>query len=92
MSKRNSATDGVQRLQPHKREAQLEYDEGKSPAAWAGTWIALAGFLLLTYFASFGFEKFGWAGVIVCSAIVLLGGVVTMMMKAMGYGTPARDL
>ncbi|WP_420175298.1 HGxxPAAW family protein [Luteococcus sp. OSA5] len=75
-----------------KHDRQLHYEEGKSPAAWAGTWIAMAGFLALTYFASFGFAKFGWTAIIVCSAIVLIGGLVTLLMKGAGYGTPARDL
>ncbi|MGO4955864.1 hypothetical protein ACTQ49_01085 [Luteococcus sp. Sow4_B9] len=75
-----------------KHERQLHYEEGKSPAAWAGTWIAMAGFLGLTWFGSFGFEKGGWTAIIICSAIVLLGGIVTLVMKGAGYGTPARDL
>ncbi|GAB2495860.1 hypothetical protein GCM10027030_31590 [Luteococcus sediminum] len=75
-----------------KHERQLHYHEGKSPAAWVGTWIALAGFLILTYTASFGFERFGWVGVAVPTAMVLLGGIATLVMKSAGYGTPARDL
>lgn len=75
-----------------KREAQLEYHEGKSPAAWAGSITSLIGFLLLTYLGTWGFETFGWTGIIVGTAIVLAGGVITLVMKAQGYGTPARNL
>lgn len=74
------------------RDQQLEYHEGKSPAAWAGTWISMVGFVILTYTSSFGFHRFGWMGIIVASIIVLAGGIVTLVMKRQGYGTPPREL
>ncbi|MEL4504585.1 HGxxPAAW family protein [Luteococcus sp. H138] len=83
---------GMQQYKKVKRQEQLEYHEGKSPAAWAGSWISLAAFLILTYTTTFGFDRFGWAGVIVPSVIILLAGILTLVMKAQGYGTPARDL
>ncbi|MEL4357938.1 MULTISPECIES: hypothetical protein [unclassified Luteococcus] len=83
---------GMQQHKAVKRQEQLEYHEGKSPAAWAGSWISLAAFVILTYTSTFGFEQFGWMGVIVPSVIILLAGVLTLVMKAQGYGTPARDL
>ena len=73
------------------REAQTTYHEGKSPAAWAGSMIALVGFLILTYTSTYGFGRFGWMGILVPSLVVLAGGLVTLVMKSQGYGTPSRD-
>ncbi|MDN5563869.1 hypothetical protein EDD41_0174 [Luteococcus japonicus] len=83
---------GMQTVKNVKREQQLRYEEGKSPAAWAGSWIALIGFVILTYTTTFGFEKFGWMGVYISGAMVLIGGLVTLVMKVQGYGTPPRNL
>ncbi|GAA1398397.1 HGxxPAAW family protein [Luteococcus peritonei] len=88
-----SSTGNGRAMTPERRiarEAQTTYHEGKSPAAWVGSMIALVGFLILTWTSTFGFDDFGWMGVLVPSLVVLAGGLVTLVMKTQGYGTPSR--
>lgn len=61
------------------------YHHGRSPAAWAGSVVATVGFAIACVGAVLGPN---WVAVIVGSAVVVLGGLVTMVMKAMGFGQP----
>lgn len=61
------------------------YHHGKSPAAWAGVVVAAVGFVIAAIGAVTGPS---WPLAIVGGAVILLGGLVTMVMKAMGYGQP----
>lgn len=61
------------------------YHHGKSPAAWAGSVAAAVGCILAAVGAMLGPN---WALVIFGAGIVLLGGLATMVMKAMGLGQP----
>lgn len=61
------------------------YHHGRSPAAWAGAGAAALGFLLAAIGSVLGPN---WILVLVGAGIILLGGVTTMIMKAMGYGQP----
>ncbi|MFF3752153.1 HGxxPAAW family protein [Streptomyces sp. NPDC002018] len=60
---------------------------GHTPAAWTGVTIAFIGFCVSGVFMvaanSLGF----WAGI----AIILLGGVVGLAMKAAGLGMPKES-
>lgn len=89
-------TDGVQRLQEPKREAQLHYEEGKSPAAWVGSLTALLGFLVLTW-GAMGVNPLtsdgpSYALLGLGAALLVIASLATLVLKSMGYGTPARDL
>lgn len=61
------------------------YHHGRSPAAWAGSVTAAVGFALASLGAMLGPS---WILVIIGGALVLLGGLATMVMKAMGLGQP----
>lgn len=61
------------------------YHHGQSPAAWVGSVGAAIGFVLAAIGAGLGPN---WTLAIVGGALVLLSGLVTMVMKAMGYGQP----
>lgn len=61
------------------------YHHGKSPAAWTGSIAAAIGFTLAAIGSMLGPN---WPLVIFGAAIVLIGGLTTMVMKAMGYGQP----
>ncbi|NLE97786.1 MAG: hypothetical protein GX596_07330 [Propionibacterium sp.] len=61
------------------------YHHGGSPAAWTGSAIAAIGFIIITIGVFMGPN---WIVTIVGGVIVLLGGVATMVMKAMGLGQP----
>ncbi|MBV2356984.1 hypothetical protein KUM39_21855 [Streptomyces sp. J2-1] len=57
---------------------------GHTPAAWTGVTIAFIGFCIAGAFMVMA-EPIGfWAGMVV----VVLGGVVGMIMRAMGLGMP----
>lgn len=60
-----------------------EYHHGRSPAAWTGSVMAAIGFVIASVASMLGPN---WTLVIVGGALVLLGGVATLIMKAMGYG------
>ncbi|GKQ38110.1 HGxxPAAW family protein [Streptomyces sp. A012304] len=57
---------------------------GHTPAAWTGVTIAFIGFCVAGAFMVMAEPLGFWAGM----AIVLLGGVVGMIMRAMGLGQP----
>jgi ABC-type iron transport system FetAB permease component len=57
---------------------------GHTPAAWTGVTIAFIGFCVAGAFMVMAQPVGFWAGM----AIVLLGGVVGWIMKAMGLGMP----
>ena len=61
------------------------YHHGRSPAAWAGSATAAVGFTLAAIGSVLGPN---WPAVIAGGVIVVLGLLVTMVMKAMGYGQP----
>lgn len=61
------------------------YHHGRSPAAWAGSITAAVGFVIATVGVFMGLN---WAVIIAGGAIVLIAGLLTMVMKAMGYGQP----
>lgn len=80
---------GDQKLS-YKREAQLEYHHGRSPAAWTGSLMALAGFIIITVGAMH--TPAMWVIIYIGAALVVLGGLATLVMKAQGLGSPSRDL
>ena len=59
------------------------YHHGRSPAAWTGSIICSIGFIIATIGAVMGPM---WLLVIIGGAVILLGGLSTMVMKAMGLG------
>lgn len=61
------------------------YHHGRSPAAWTGAVVAAVGFAIAAVAAVLGPA---WAWVIVGAVVVLIGGLTTMIMKAMGFGQP----
>ena len=61
------------------------YHHGRSPAAWVGSITASIGFVVA---AIGGVTGPMWILVIIGGAIILLGGLATMVMKAMGMGQP----
>lgn len=61
------------------------YHHGRSPAAWVGAVIAAIGFAAAAVGSVLGPL---WVLVIIGSALVLIGGLATMIMKVMGYGQP----
>ncbi len=62
------------------------YHHGRSPAAWVGSIMASVGFVVAAIGAVTGPN---WLVVIIGAAIILVAGIVTMVMKAMGLGQPA---
>lgn len=63
--------------------AARHYEHGGSPANWAGSTVALIGFIVAAVGAMAGPS---WVTCIIGAALVVLGGVVTLVMRAMGYG------
>ena len=59
------------------------YHHGRSPAAWTGSITASAGFVVA---AVGGVMGPSWLLVLIGAAIILAGGIITMVMKAMGLG------
>lgn len=59
------------------------YHHGRSPAAWTGSIAASVGFVIA---AIGGVMGPSWLIVIIGAAIILLSGIITMVMKAMGLG------
>lgn len=57
---------------------------GHTPAAWTGVTIAFIGFCVSGAFMVMAEPLGFWAGMV----ITVLGGVVGMIMKAMGLGQP----
>ncbi|MFF8730777.1 HGxxPAAW family protein [Streptomyces sp. NPDC015171] len=59
---------------------------GHTPAAWTGVIIAFIGFCVSGAFMVMAQPVGFWAGMV----IVVLGGVVGMIMRAMGLGQPKQ--
>ncbi|WP_330457217.1 hypothetical protein OIB37_10140 [Streptomyces sp. NBC_00820] len=59
---------------------------GHTPAAWTGVTIAFIGFCVAGAFMVMAQPVGFWAGM----AIVVLGGVVGAVMRAMGLGMPKQ--
>ena len=59
------------------------YHHGRSPAAWVGSILASIGFILAAIGSVTGPM---WLLIVIGGAIVLLAGLATMVMKAMGMG------
>lgn len=59
------------------------YHHGRSPAAWVGSVTASIGFLIAAVGSVTGPM---WLLIIIGAAVILLAGVATMVMKAMGMG------
>ncbi|MFJ9349619.1 HGxxPAAW family protein [Streptomyces sp. NPDC101237] len=59
---------------------------GHTPAAWTGVTIAFIGFCVSGAFMVMAQPVGFWAGMV----IVVLGGVVGMIMRAMGLGMPKQ--
>lgn len=71
----------------YKREEQLTYEEGKSPAAWTGSLTALAGFIIILVGVLLG------PIMVICylgAALVVIAGILTLVLKSRGYGTLPR--
>ncbi|SFX03983.1 hypothetical protein OH786_08460 [Streptomyces atratus] len=60
---------------------------GHTPAAWTGVIISFIGFCAAGVFMVAANPVGFWAGI----AVVLLGGVVGLAMKAAGLGTPKES-
>ncbi|MFG2355820.1 HGxxPAAW family protein [Streptomyces sp. NPDC048521] len=60
---------------------------GHTPAAWTGVIIAFIGFCVAGAFMVMAQPVGFWAGM----AIVVLGGVVGAVMRAMGLGQPKEE-
>ncbi|MEU0963926.1 HGxxPAAW family protein [Streptomyces sp. NPDC005917] len=60
---------------------------GHTPAAWTGVTIAFIGFCVAGAFMVMAQPVGFWAGMV----IVVLGGVVGMIMSAMGLGMPKQS-
>ena len=63
--------------------ATRHYQYGGRPANRGGLIVALIGFIVATVGAMAGPS---WTTCIMGAALVVLGGVVTLVMRAMGYG------
>lgn len=61
------------------------YHHGRSPAAWAGSIAAAVGFVIAAIGSVLGPN---WVVVAVGAAVILIAGLATMVMKAMGLGQP----
>lgn len=62
------------------------YHHGRSPAAWTGSIVCSVGFVIAAIGSVTGPM---WLLVIIGAAVILLGGLATMVLKAMGKGQPA---
>ncbi|MEU7423909.1 MULTISPECIES: HGxxPAAW family protein [unclassified Streptomyces] len=60
---------------------------GHTPAAWTGVTIAFIGFCVAGAFMVMAQPLGFWAGMV----IVVLGGVVGAIMRAMGLGMPKQQ-
>lgn len=61
------------------------YHHGRSPAAWAGSVMAAVGFAAAAAGSVLGPN---WPVLIIGVALIVLAGLTTMVMKAMGLGQP----
>lgn len=62
------------------------YHHGRSPAAWTGSIVGSLGFLVAAVGSVAGPS---WLLIVIGAAIVLLAGLATMVLKAMGLGQPS---
>jgi UPF0716 family protein affecting phage T7 exclusion len=62
-------------------------NHGHTPAAWTGVTIAFIGFCVAGVFMVAANPLGFWAGV----AVIILGGVVGLAMKAAGLGMPKES-
>ena len=60
------------------------YHHGRSPAAWVGSIVAAVGFVI----AAVGAFGPNWVIIGIGAALLLIAGLGTMVMKAMGLGQP----
>ncbi|MEU1347048.1 HGxxPAAW family protein [Streptomyces sp. NPDC005775] len=60
---------------------------GHTPAAWTGVIIAFVGFCIAGVFMVAANPLGFWAGI----AVVLIGGIVGLAMKAAGLGMPKES-
>lgn len=60
---------------------------GHTPAAWTGVIIAFIGFCIAGVFMVAANPLGFWAGI----AVVLIGGIVGLAMKAVGLGMPKES-
>jgi len=61
------------------------YHHGGSPAAWTGSAVCALGFVIITIGIFMGPN---WVVIGVGGAVVVLGIIATLVMKAMGLGQP----
>lgn len=64
-----------------------ESSHGHTPAAWTGVFIAFIGFMVGAVFMVMAQPL----GVVAGLVVVVLGGVVGMVMRSMGLGTPKEE-
>ncbi|MET9443926.1 HGxxPAAW family protein [Streptomyces sp. NPDC006610] len=64
--------------------ADSSHGHGHTPAAWTGVIIAFIGFCVAGAFMVMANPLGFWAGMV----LIVLGGVVGMIMRAMGLGAP----
>lgn len=62
------------------------YHHGRSPAAWTGSVTVAIGFIVAAVGAIAGPN---WVLIWIGAAVVLIGGISAMVLKAMGLGQPA---
>lgn len=62
------------------------YYHGRSPAAWTGAILGSVGFTIAAVGAVVGPS---WLTIIIGAAVILIAGLATMILKAMGLGQPS---
>jgi hypothetical protein len=67
--------------------ADSSHGHGHTPAAWTGVIIAFIGFCAAGAFMVMDNPVAFWGGM----AVVVLGGVVSAVMRAMGMGAPKAE-
>ncbi|MFJ8080549.1 peptidoglycan/LPS O-acetylase OafA/YrhL [Streptomyces sp. SAI-170] len=67
--------------------ADSSHGHGHTPAAWTGVIIAFIGFCAAGAFMVMANPLGFWGGM----AVVVLGGVVGLVMRAMGMGAPKAE-
>ncbi|MFI9149050.1 HGxxPAAW family protein [Streptomyces sp. NPDC053367] len=67
--------------------AGSSHGHGHTPAAWTGVIIAFIGFCAAGAFMVMANPLAFWGGM----AVVVLGGVVGLVMRAMGLGAPKAE-
>lgn len=61
------------------------YHHGRSPAAWTGSIVGSLGFIVAAIGSVAGPS---WVTIIIGASLVLIAGIATMILKAMGKGQP----